>query len=92
MDLLKQTVIRASAGQCGMDSAHCSTTTVRDVARMDCPCSMARAEISRGVLFYTSMLHSFGLPFDYVKLEDYILHESCPCCSAPLRDPNKHPS
>jgi hypothetical protein len=92
MDPVKQALMRASAGQCGMDTAHGSTTTVRDVARMDCPGSMAHAEMSEGVLFTSSMLHRFGLPYDYAKLEDFILPETCPCCSAPLRDLGQHPS
>jgi hypothetical protein len=75
-----------------MDTAHCSTTTVRGVSRMDCPESMAHAEISEGVLFTSSMLHRFNLPYDYAKLEDFVLPEACPCRSAPLRDPGQHPS
>jgi len=51
MDPLQQTLMKASAGQCGKDSAHCSTTTVREVALMDCPGSMAHAEINEGVLY-----------------------------------------
>ena len=47
-----------------------------DVARIDCPGSMAHAELSEGVLFSSSMLHRFGLPYDFAKLEDFILPES----------------
>jgi hypothetical protein len=50
MEHVKHALMRASAGQCGMDSAHCSTATVREVARMDCLGSMAHAEMSEGVL------------------------------------------
>ena len=59
---------------------------------MDCLGSMAHAEISEGVLLCASMLHHFGLPYDYAKLEDLTLPESCPCCSAPLWGPSRHPS
>ena len=59
---------------------------------MDCPGSMAHAEINEGTLFCASTLHRFGLPYDYAKLEDFILPESCPCCSALLWDPSRHPS
>ncbi len=59
---------------------------------MDCPGSMAHAEMSEGILCTTSMLHRFGLPYDYAKLENFILPESCSCCSAPLWDPGLHPS
>ena len=75
-----------------MDSAHCSTSTVREVALMDCPGSMAHAEIGEGVLVCASMLHRFGLPYNYAKPEDFTLSESCPWCSAPLWDPSRHPS
>jgi hypothetical protein len=84
MDPLQQTLMRASAWQCGTDSAHCSTTTVHEVALMDCPGSMALAEINEGVLFCASMLDRFGLPYDYAKLEDFTLPDSYPCCSDPL--------
>ena len=84
MIAVKQALMRAYAGQCGTDSAHYSTATVMEVARMDCPGSMAHAEISEGILFTTSMLHHFVLPYDYAKLEDFLLPESCPCCFAPL--------
>ena len=92
MDHMKKAMMRASACECDTNSAHCSIFTVRDVARMDCPGSMAHAEMSEGVLYTSSMLHRFGLPYDYAKLEDFILPESYPCCSAPLRDPCQHPS
>ena len=92
MDHAKRALRRASAGQCGIVSPHCSTTTSRDVARMDCPGSMAHAELSEGVLYCASMLHRFGLPYDYAKLDYFTLPESCPCCSASLRDSNQHPT
>ena len=79
MDPKKRALMRASAGQCDLDSAHRSTATVRDVANMDCPGSMAHAEMSEGVLYCASMLHRFGLPYDYAKREDFTLSDSCPC-------------
>ena len=92
MDAVKHALMRASAGQCGTDSSHCSKATVEEVSRMICPGSMAHAEMSEGVLFTFAMLHRFGLPYNYAKLEDYVLPESCPCCSASLWDPGLHPS
>jgi hypothetical protein len=59
---------------------------------MDCPGSMAHAEISEGVLYTTSMLHRVGLPYKYAKMEDFIPPESCPGCYDPLWDPVQHPS
>jgi hypothetical protein len=34
---IKQTLLRATAGQCGLDSTHCDSATVRDVAKLDRP-------------------------------------------------------
>jgi hypothetical protein len=82
MDPVNQALMRATAGQCGLDSAQCSTAIAREVARMGCPGSMAHSEMSEGVLYCSSMLYRFGPPYDYTKLEDYTLPESCPCCSA----------
>ena len=92
MDHVKQALMRASTYQSGMESAPCSTAMVKDLARMDCPGSTAHAEMSEGVLYTSSVLHRFGLPYDYAKLEVFILPEPRPCCSAPLRDPCQHPS
>jgi len=92
MDAVKQALMRASARQCGTDSSRCFGDTVKEVSRMDCPGSMVHAEMSEGVLFSTDMLHRFGLPYNYAKLEDFVLPESCPCCSAPLWDHWLHPS
>jgi len=92
MNPMKQALMRVSVGYCGMDSAHSSTATIREVARMGCTGLMAHTEMSEGILYTSSMLHRFGLPYDYAKLEDFILPESCPCCSAPLRDPGQQPS
>ena len=75
---VKQAMMWASTCHCGIDSAHCSASTVRDVARMDCHGSMAHAEMSEVVLYTSTMHHRFGLPYDYAKLEDFILPESCP--------------
>ena len=41
MDPIRQTLLRASVGQCGGDSAHCSLQVVRAVATMDCPAALA---------------------------------------------------
>ena len=78
MDAVKHALMRTSAGQCGIYSSHGSMATVEEVSRMVCPGSMAHAEMSEGVLFTTDMLHRFGLPYNYAKMEDYVLPESCP--------------
>ena len=53
---------------------------------------MAHAEMSEGIFCCAYMFHRFGLPYNYAKLEDFTLPESCPCWSAPLRDPKQHPT
>jgi len=51
MDPLHQTLMRAFAGLRGTDFAHCSSITIRDVARMDCLGSMVHAEINEESYF-----------------------------------------
>jgi hypothetical protein len=36
---------------------------------MDCPGSLAHAEISKSALYIYSVLYCFGLPNNYAKLE-----------------------
>ena len=40
LNLTKQTLLRATAGQCGLDSAHCHSSTVKDVFSLDRPGGM----------------------------------------------------
>ena len=37
---VKQTLLRATAWQCGMDSAHCHSSIVKDVVKLDRPGGM----------------------------------------------------
>jgi hypothetical protein len=87
MDPINQTLMRASADQCGRDSAHCSLQMVRGVATMDCPPALAHAETSEASLYCAATLYRFGLPMDYAKLDDVALPETCSCYNAPLWDP-----
>ena len=62
---VKHALLRATAGQCGMDSASCSMDTVREVAGMGRPGKGNHAEESREAsLFCAATLHRFGLPVD----------------------------
>ncbi len=87
MDEVKQSLTRATAGQCGMDTTHCSIATVEALARMDFPASLSHDKLSKGTLFFAASLHRFGLPFDLAKLEAIVLPETCPCCTSPLWEP-----
>jgi hypothetical protein len=75
---VKQSLMRAAAGQCGVDTTHCSMATVHAVARMDCPASLSHDELSEGTLFCAASLHRFGLLVDYAKLEAVVPPETCP--------------
>jgi hypothetical protein len=77
MDPIRQTRMRASIGQCGRDTAHCSLQVVRVVATMNCPTALAHTETSEASLYCAATLQHFGLPTDYAKLDDFILHETC---------------
>ena len=87
MDPIRRTLLRASAGQCGRDSAHSYLQTVRVISTMDCPAALAHTETSEASLYCAATLHRFGFPIDYAKLKDFTLPETCSCCSAPLWDP-----
>jgi hypothetical protein len=85
---VKQALLRATAGQCGMDSASCTATTAREVARLDRPGIGNNGEDSgEASLYCTSTLHRYGLPVDYARLNAGTLPEMCACCKAPLWDP-----
>jgi hypothetical protein len=84
---VKQALLRATAGQCGMDTARCSMVTVREVASMDRPGKgNEEADAREASLFCAATLHRFGLPVDYARLKDETLPETCACCKAPLWD------
>jgi hypothetical protein len=84
---VKQALLRATAGQCGMDSASCSMDTVREVASLDYPGKGNAEEDSREAsLFCAATLHRFGLPVDFARLKAETLPETCACCKAPLWD------
>ena len=86
LDPARKALMRATAGQCGRDSAHCSHSTVEAVASMGRPASMKPDYASEGTLFCASTLHRCGMPYDYARLESTILLEHCYCCKAPLWD------
>jgi hypothetical protein len=84
---VKQALLRATAGQCGMDSAACTMGTVKEVAGMEHPGKGSNGEDSREAsLFCAATLHRFGLPVDYARLHIDTLPEICACCKAPLWD------
>ena len=69
MDPVRQTLLRANAGQCGRDTAHCSLKTIRVIATMDWPSTLAHPESSDASLYCASTLHRYGLPYDFAKLD-----------------------
>jgi hypothetical protein len=77
IDPVRQTLMRATAGQCGRDTAHCSLHTAKVVATMECPANLSQTETSESMLFCASTLHRYGLPHDYARLEALTLPEVC---------------
>ncbi len=59
--------MRASAGQCGLDSSYCSASTVEVVVCLDHPGIGNRDEASESAMFCAATLHCFGLPYQYAK-------------------------
>jgi hypothetical protein len=62
MDPVRQSLLRANAGQCGRDTAHCSLQTVRVVATMDGPSFLAHEETSEASLYCAATFYRYGLP------------------------------
>ena len=85
---VKQALMRATAGECGRDSAHCARATVEAVAKMDRPGPLAHDDSSEATLFCAATLHRFGLPYDYPRLSRCNMAENCPYCSVPLWNPS----
>jgi len=83
LDPTKQALLRATAGQCGLDAAHCHTSTVKNVVSLYRPGGMDGGS-REAALFCAATLHRFGLPVDYARLKTHTLPESCACCNAPL--------
>ncbi len=78
MGPVKEALMRASAGQCGRDSAYCSTITVREVAGIDRPGAGNIEETSgEASLLCAATLHRFGLPVDYARLKEVTLPKMC---------------
>ena len=88
MDPVRHPLIRATAGQRGRDLAHCSVSTIKAVATMDCPSSLSLEGRSNASLLCAATLHRYGLPHDFARMEDHTLPETCHCCHAPLWDPD----
>jgi hypothetical protein len=83
---VKRSLMRATVGQCGVDSSFCHSETVREVAKLDRPGFGNNEETSEATLFCAATLHIFGLPYDYAKQDSETLSEMCSCCKAPLWD------
>ena len=77
LDPIRSALMRASAGQCGVDSSCCMAPTVEVVVGMDHPCHMNMEEASKSALLCSVTLHCFGLPYQYVILEPSVLPEVC---------------
>ncbi len=85
MGPLKKALMRVAFGQCGLDSASCSASTVEAVAGLDGP--WAKGEASEDFILFAATIHRHGLPFQYARLEKSLVPDMCVCCNAPLWDP-----
>ena len=73
---IRQTLMRATIGQCESDSAQCSLLTVRGLATMDY--LKAHDESLDAPLFCVETLHRYGLlPHDYARISNHTLPETC---------------
>ncbi len=79
--------MRATSGQCGLDSSHCHSYTVGEVAKLGDLGMGNQVESSDATLLCATTLHRFGLPYDFARLDTDTLLESCANCSAPLWAP-----
>jgi len=86
MDPVRGALMRASAGQCDMDYVGCAASTMEDVTGLDHKVSTDKEGTSERSLFFAATLHSFGLPYEYARLETYVLQETSACYKAPLWD------
>ena len=78
---IKQTLLRATTGQCGLDSAYCHYATVKDVAKLNRPRGGVPEDGSREAsLFCAATLHRYGLPVDFARLDSERLPKMCACC------------
>ena len=73
----KQSLFRATAGQCGLDSAHCySSTIIREMISLDRPGGLDGGS-REASLFCAATLHRYGLRVDYARLKSETLPELC---------------
>ena len=86
LDPVRSALMRASAGQCGLDFSCCSVSKVETLLSLDRPGSGNGDEASEGVLFCVAALYCFGLSYQYAKLEFSVLPEVCSWCNALLGD------
>jgi hypothetical protein len=66
---VKLSLMRATAGQCGVESSACHSDTVRKVAKLDRPGFGHNDESIETTLFCAATLHRFGLPYDYAEID-----------------------
>jgi hypothetical protein len=85
---IKQTLLRATAWQFGLNTAHCHSSTIKDVVKLDRLEGMGGGSRDGGsreaAQLCAATLHRYGLPMDYARMKTETLPETCACCNAPL--------
>ena len=88
---VKESLLRSTVSQCGIDSSHCHSYTVKDVAKLDrLGLRNVGVKSSEATLFYVVTPHRFGLSFDFARLDSEVMPMMCACGKAPLWDPAIH--
>jgi len=72
---VKQALMRASTCPCGLDSAHCHSDNVREVANRSRPRFGINGESIEATVFCAATLHRYGLTYDYAELDPKTLPE-----------------
>ncbi len=73
LDPVRIVLRRASASQCGMNSAGCSASTVEAMVSLERPGFGNGNEAGEGALLCVATLHGYGLPFHDARLETSVL-------------------
>ena len=73
-------LVSGTFGQCGVDAAtKASMAEVQCVATMDRPAQYEHLDIGESIMYPTSALNFYGLPFDFDSLREIEPPVTCPC-------------
>jgi hypothetical protein len=73
---INQTLLRATTWQWGMDSSHCHSSIIKDVAKLDRLGGMDGGS-REATLICVATLHRYVLPVDYARMKTETLPDTC---------------